>query len=54
MLATSAAWSARLRYALDPIMETLQERAPDIVKVGCGSYRSRRQEKKSDRIDYVS
>jgi hypothetical protein len=33
LLATSAAWSARLRFALDPIMETLQERAPDIVKV---------------------
>ncbi len=33
LLATSAAWSARLRYALDPIMETLKERSPDIVKV---------------------
>ena len=33
LLATSAAWSTRLRFALDPIMEMLKERSPDIVKV---------------------
>ncbi len=33
VLAASAAWSARLRYALDALGPQLRERAPDIVKV---------------------
>ena len=33
VLAVSAAWSARLRYALDALLPQLRERAPDIVKV---------------------
>jgi hypothetical protein len=33
LLASSSGWSARLRFALDPLMEKLKERAPDIVKV---------------------
>jgi Dna[CI] antecedent DciA-like protein len=33
VLAASAAWSARLRYALDALGAQLHERAPDIVKV---------------------
>jgi hypothetical protein len=33
LLATSAAWSARLRFALDPLLATLKERSPDIVKI---------------------
>ena len=33
VLAASAVWSARLRYALDALATQLKERAPDIVKV---------------------
>ncbi len=33
LLASSGGWSARLRFALDPLMEKIRERAPDIVKV---------------------
>jgi hypothetical protein len=33
LLAVSAAWSARLRYALDALMPKLKQRAPDIVKI---------------------
>ncbi len=33
LLASSAAWSARLRYALDALGPKLKERAPDIVKI---------------------
>jgi hypothetical protein len=33
VLASSAAWSARLRYALDALAPKLKERAPDIVKI---------------------
>jgi hypothetical protein len=33
VLAASAVWSARLRYALDALTPQLKERAPDIVKV---------------------
>jgi hypothetical protein len=33
VLAASAAWSARLRYALAALAPQLHERAPDIVKV---------------------
>jgi len=33
VLAVSAAWSARLRYALDALSPQLREHAPDIVKV---------------------
>jgi len=33
VLASSAAWSARLRYALEALRPKLKQRAPDIVKV---------------------
>jgi hypothetical protein len=33
VLATSAAWSARLRYALEELTPRLKEHAPHIVKV---------------------
>jgi hypothetical protein len=33
VLSSSAAWSARLRYALDALGPKLRERAPDIVKI---------------------
>jgi hypothetical protein len=33
VLAASAGWSARLRYALESLQPQLKERAPDIVKV---------------------
>jgi hypothetical protein len=33
LLASSAAWSARLRYALDALGPKIKERAPDIVKI---------------------
>jgi hypothetical protein len=33
LLASSAGWSARLRFALDPLMEKLKERDPEIVKI---------------------
>lgn len=33
VLASSASWSARLRYALEALMPKVRQRAPDIVKV---------------------
>jgi hypothetical protein len=33
VLAISASWSARLRYALEALMPKVRQRAPDIVKV---------------------
>jgi hypothetical protein len=33
LLAASAVWSARLRYAIDALTPELKQRAPDIVKV---------------------